>query len=112
MNQQEPSDAMAEREDILKHLVDDSIAKEAFVPHSGKTLDGRVRLVIDFPCAIDAIGWLAEAKGSWLVPDDVTLYQTDALDEIKGSNVLIVRRRNDRPDTLMVHTRTVSEEGV
>ena len=82
MNQQEPADAMAEREDILKHLVDDSIAKEAFVPHSGKTLDGRVRLVIDFPCAIDAIGWLAEAKGSWLVPDDVTLYQTDALDEI------------------------------
>lgn len=114
MNKQEPAEAMEEREDILQRLVrEHDEMNEAFVPYYGKKIEGKTRLVIDFPDPQAAVKWLADAQGCWLLPTDVTLYQRDALDDdVKASNVFIIKRKGHRPDTLMLHIRTISEEGV
>lgn len=120
MNKQEPAEAMEERDDILQRLVKDNTTSVAFVPYFGmqaghvvRTIQGKVRIMMDFPDVQASIMWLADAQGCCLLPSDVTLYKSDAIDDdIKDSNVFVVKRKGDRPEDFMLHERTISEEGV
>ena len=93
---------------------DDKPEVRAFLPRrfGKREVTGKVRLELEFPTPQAMIEWLEEAKGT-LLPNDVALYNHDALDtDMSQHNVFIVKREGDRPDHFRLHITETEERMV
>jgi len=93
---------------------DDKPEVRAFLPRrKGKhEVTGKVRIELEFPNPVAMLEWFEEAKGL-VLPNDVALYNHDALDtDMSQHNVFIVKREGDRPDHFRLHVTETEERMV
>ena len=102
-------------DEIMERLADPSKIEEqleAFVPFFGTTVEGKVRVEIEFPDPQAMIEWITLARNGHLLPEDAAPFGKDALDNnIEERNTFIMRRVGAKPDDFRLHVKRTDVEG-